>query len=76
MGVGSAVFKRMTRANERGVTVVFKKAERLFVKLQRVVIAPFSDWVALGTVELEPFLQKHLKTVSVTSTAPEWRTQH
>eukprot|EP01046_Picozoa_sp_COSAG06_P018629 COSAG06_NODE_1302_length_9933_cov_7.954342_15_plen_70_part_00 len=42
---------------------VFKKAEKLFGKLQRSV-APFGDWVALGTVDLDEFLEKNLHTVS------------
>ena len=41
----------MTRANSKGVATVFKKAEKLFAKLQRSV-APFNDWVALGTVTI------------------------
>ena len=53
----------MTRANPKGVATVFKKAEKLFAKLQRSV-APFNDWVALGTVELEQFLAKNLNVVS------------
>ena len=56
-------FKPMTRANSKGVATVFKKAEKLFAKLQRSV-APFNDWVALGTVELEQFLAKNLNVVS------------
>ena len=42
--------------------VVFKKAEKLFAKLARAV-APFGDWVALGTVELTPYLENGLKGV-------------
>ena len=48
---------------------VFKKAEKLFGKLQLrkkagSSVAPFGDWVALGTVDLNEFLKKNLHTVS------------
>lgn len=63
VGADGSPFKRMTRDNAAGVAIVFKKAEKLFSKLQRAV-APFGDWVALGTVDLEAFLETNLKTVS------------
>lgn len=63
VGVDGSPFKRMTRDNAAGVAIVFKKAEKLFSKLQRAA-APFGDWVALGTVDLEEFLETNLKTVS------------
>ena len=57
VGADGTAFKKMPRDNAQGVSVVFKKAEKLFAKLQRAV-APFSDWVALGTVDLSEFLDK------------------
>eukprot|EP01049_Picozoa_sp_SAG25_P002666 SAG25_NODE_143_length_14049_cov_6.050817_1_plen_2680_part_10 len=63
VGADGSAFRRMTRDNAAGVAVVFKKAEKLFAKLQRAV-SPFGDWVALGTVDLETFLEANLKTVS------------
>ena len=63
VGADSSVFQGMTRASARGVAVVFKKAERLFVKLQRS-IGPFNDWIALGTVDLDELLAAQLNSVS------------
>mmetsp|Transcript_17017 Transcript_17017/g.54247 ORF Transcript_17017/g.54247 Transcript_17017/m.54247 type:complete len:3325 (+) Transcript_17017:156-10130(+) len=56
-------FRHMVETNHEGVAKVYEKAETLFAHLQEEQ-KKLTDWVALGTVDLEDFLEDNLDEVS------------
>jgi dynein heavy chain 2, cytosolic len=62
-GVGeSEIFKEMADRNPMSLIVVYKKAEELFRRLSEEQEI-FREWVALGNVNLEAYVEENLKDV-------------
>ncbi|EKX39469.1 hypothetical protein GUITHDRAFT_160010 [Guillardia theta CCMP2712] len=62
-GVGETdIFKNITECNPKGLQVVFQQAEKLFKKLLDAV-DKYSNWVALGTVDLDELVEEKVKEV-------------
>ncbi|KAJ3270644.1 Cytoplasmic dynein 2 heavy chain 1 [Terramyces sp. JEL0728] len=59
----SKIFKFMVQKNSLCLVSVYKKADSLFTNLAKVVDV-FKDWVVLGSVDLDSFLQENLTEIS------------
>lgn len=57
------VFLQMVECNEKSLSVVYQKTEVLFTNLAKVTDM-FKDWVVLGTVNLEEFVEEALFDVA------------
>ncbi|KAJ3070332.1 Cytoplasmic dynein 2 heavy chain 1 [Podochytrium sp. JEL0797] len=63
-GLGdTTIFSRMVDTNSASLAIVYKKTDELFNNLLAVHDG-FKDWVVLGTVDLEEFVQEALTDVS------------
>lgn len=56
----SAIYRRMPNRNARGLVQVYRKAEQLFVRLEKLQQS-LAPWTTLGLVDLEAFVEAHVK---------------
>lgn len=61
----SDVFTRAIESNVFSMSLVYKRAEQLFQNVSKTLDA-FKEWVVLGMVDLEKFVQENVKDV------PDW----
>jgi dynein heavy chain 2 len=57
------IFSQMIEKNDKSLLVVYRKAEALFQKLGKV-LEPFKEWVILGSVDIDEFVQEVLVDVA------------
>ncbi|KAJ3025524.1 UNVERIFIED_CONTAM: Cytoplasmic dynein 2 heavy chain 1 [Siphonaria sp. JEL0065] len=63
-GLGdTTIFSRMVDTNSSSLAIVYKKTDELFNNLL-LVYDSFKDWIVLGTINLETFVQESLIDVS------------